>query len=363
MATLITLASPSDSPAALAIDGEVFADPDSVTIDGEIDGTRLHALPGLADCHAHLAMNALADLSGLDDATIRDNVVRNAWAQVEGGVLLIADKGSNSDVSLEILAAPAATRPELQMAGRMIASGGGYYPGYAVEVGPDDLAAAVAAAAGPHGWVKIVADWPRRGVGPQANFPVEAMTAAVAMAHAAGCRVAAHTMAPAGVRPVISSGVDSVEHGLFMSADDVATLAARGGSWVPTVAGVESIVEFLGSESSGGVLLRSGLERVRDLLPEAERLGATVLAGTDLALPHGGVAGEAVKLVEYGLSPAAAVRAVSTAAYDYLGVDHALAPGSRADVVLFADDPAQRIETLLEPVVVVRRGRVVVDRR
>lgn len=363
MATLITVNALDAEPVALAIDGEHFADPDAVTIDAELDTSSLHALPGLADCHAHLAMSSLADMAGLDDETIRGNIVTNAWAQVEGGVLLVADKGSNSDVSLEILDAPPPTRPELQMAGRMIASGGGYYPRYGVEVAPDDLADAVLRAAGSHGWVKIVADWPRRGAGPQANFPIEAMIAAVDAAHAAGCRVAAHTMAPAGVHPVVGAGVDSVEHGLFMAVDDLAVIADRGGCWVPTVLGVESIVEFLGAESSGGALLSRGLDNVRGLLPEAERLGVTVLAGTDLAVPHGRVAAEAARLVDYGLSKSEAVAAVSTAAYDYLGVDRTFAPGRRADVVLVAADPREDIGTLADPVVVIRLGRVVIDRR
>ncbi|RPI25703.1 MAG: hypothetical protein EHM57_01170 [Actinobacteria bacterium] len=360
---MITLRELDADPVTLAIEGDRFADPSSAVVEAEIDTAGLHSLPGLADCHAHLAMDKLADLAGLDDETIRGNTVRNAWAQVAGGVLLIADKGSNSDVSLEILRAPPATRPELQMAGRMIASGGGYYPGYGVEVGPDDLAAAVRRAAGPHGWVKIVADWPRRGVGPQANFPVEAMVAAVEAAHAAGCRVAAHTMAPAGIRPVVGSGVDSIEHGLFMTGEDLKAIAGRGGSWVPTILGVESIIEFLGADSSGGRLLSEGLDNVRLLLPEAERLGVTVLAGTDLAVPHGRVAAEAARLVDFGLSPTAAVAAVSTAAYDYLGVDRAPAPGGRADAVFFDSDPREDVTTLAEPALVIRMGKVVVDRR
>ena len=363
MADLITLHIVGAGPVVLAIQGDRFVDPDTATIEDEIDTSSLFALPGLADCHAHLSMNSLGDLSGLDDQTIEENVVRNAGGQLEGGVLLVVDKGSNSDVSLQILTAPASTRPEMQMAGRMIASGGGYYPGYAVEVAPNDLAETVAASCGSHGWVKIVADWPRRGVGPQANFPAEAVAAAVEAAHAAGCRVAAHTMAPAGIEPVVASWVDSIEHGLFLSPDDLEVIAERGGCWVPTIGGIESLIAFLGAESSGGTLLREGLDNVRSLLPEAERLGVAVLAGTDLAFPHGRVAAEAVKLADFGLSTAAAVASVSTAAYDYLGVDRAPAPGGRADAVFFAEDPLLRIETLLDPVLVVRMGVLVVDRR
>jgi len=363
MATLVSIHEPGAESITLAIDGASFADPDTVTIDGDLGTANLFALPGLADCHAHLGMDDLGQAAGLDDAELRANTVRNAWAQVEHGVLLVCDKGSSSNVTLEILDAPPSQRPELQMAGRMIASEGGYYPGYAVEVDEEGLAAAVAAACGPHGWVKIVADWPRGRRGPQANFTPEAIAKAVDIAHAAGCRLAVHTMAPAGVEAAIAGGVDSVEHGLFMTAEDVEALAARNGCWVPTLIGAQSIIDFLEADSSGGKLLTKGLENLRGLLPVAETKEVTILAGTDLAIPHGEVAREAIRLVEFGLSPAGACRAVSTAAYAYLDVDHGFSAGFPADAVFFASDPTVDVRALAEPVLVIRRGKVIVDRR
>lgn len=357
MATLLHVrTSGATEPTPLAIDGAHFADPDSVEITGVVDAGRLFALPGLADCHAHLALNSVADVAATPDV-IEGNVVANAWAQLEGGVLLCLDKGSSSDVSLRILDEPPERRPELQMAPRMIAAAGGYYPGYAVEVDDEGLSDAVAAASGPHGWVKVVGDWPRRGEGPRANFTEIALRKAVDVAHDAGCRLAIHTMAPQAASIAVASGVDSIEHGLFMTDSDLEALGSRGGAWVPTIAGVLAIIEFLGIESSGGQLLRHGLDNVRTLLPHARELGVTLLAGTDLALPHGGVAGEVLRLVEYGASPEDAVAAASHAAYDYAGVDRGLAPGHRADAVFFAADPTTDPATLLEPVGILRLGR------
>jgi hypothetical protein len=142
-----------------------------------------------------------------------------------------------------------------------------------------------------------------------------------------------------------------------MTDADLEALAARDGAWVPTIAGVLSIIEFLGADSSGGKLLTEGLANVRALLPLATELGVTLLAGTDLALPHGGVAGEVLRLTEYGASPAAAVAAASSAAYDYAGVDRGFAPGHRADAVFYRVDPVEQPETLLEPVAILRMGR------
>ena len=359
MRTLITVREPGEDPIELVIDGARFADPDDGPIDQELDTSALYALPGLADCHAHLGMNSMAEMLDLTDDDVRERAVSNAWAQVEGGVLLVADKGSGTDVTLEILEAPPTERPQASMAGTIIAPRDGYYQGYGHEVDEADLVEAVRATDERAAWVKIIGDWPRRGIGPQANYSMAALVKAVAVAHAAGRKVAIHIMAPAGVRPAIDSGVDSIEHGTFLDGEDLVALAETGGAWVPTVGNTEFLVDFLGADSSGGKLLTKGLANLRELLPEAERLGVTVLAGTDLSIAHGAVAEEALKLYEYGLSAPAAVTAVSTAAYDYLGVGRDFKHGSPANAVFFAADPREDLQTLRDPALIVRAGRVV----
>jgi hypothetical protein len=161
------------------------------------DLRSLVALPGLADCHAHLSGNDVADMIASDGSDLEERMARNARAQLESGVLLLADKGSKTDLTLRFLDRDQAERPELQMAGRMIAVAGGYYPGFAREVDGESLADAIAAATrGGASWVKVVGDWPRPGLGPMPNFGAAALRQIVSIAHGAGCRVAIHTAAP-----------------------------------------------------------------------------------------------------------------------------------------------------------------------
>ncbi len=334
-------------------------------VDREIDSGGWWAVPGLADCHAHLTGGAG---DGWDDPdAVIERGMANAWAQIEGGVFLVADKGSGDDISLRLLDQPPDRRPELHMAGHMIANPGGYYGGFAIEVDEADLVETVRRAAaertpagsGPQ-WVKLVGDWPRKGVGAIPNFTEAGMAAAVDVAHAADCRVAIHAAAPETSTMAVAAGIDSIEHGLFLTPDDLTALGARGGAWVPTVTAMEGIRDMLGAESSGGKLFAQGLDNVADLLGGATEAGVTVLAGTDIEVPHGAVATEALSLARYGLAADDVVTAVTDGAYAYLGSDHRFEPGGHADVLFFDADPRGDLSVLTRPVFGLRHGEIVV---
>lgn len=338
----------------LIIDRERFI-PAEGRVDREIDTAGLWALPGLADCHCHLAADTLDDMSTPGRF---GKVKERAFAEVMAGVFLVADKGWMDSVALRVVSVPPRRRPDFVGAGRIIASPGGYYPGFGVETDEAGMASAVAAALPAQGWVKLIGDWPRKGVGAVPNFSEEALAAAVRVAHAGGARVAIHTMAPETPGLAVRAGIDSIEHGLFLTESDLDALGARGGAWVPTLKCVAGLIERIGPERSGGRLLQEGLRNVHGLLAEAPSRGVAVLAGTDLAVPHGQVAQEAAELTAAGLSPEAAVAAVSTAAYDYLGVSPGLVAGAPADAVFFDADPREDLTVLSRPSLVLRHGRV-----
>ena len=356
MTTLLTIRSPEGETYPIAIDGDRFVAPsDDVTT--EIDTSALWALPGLADAHAHLTMNTVNDIRGMDEATMLGNISRNAWAHVENGVLLILDKGGDSEITLVTLDHDADLRPDAYIAAGIIHPAEGYMPGFGDQVEPNDLVDFVKVKATTRGgWVKIAADWPRRGVGPVTNYPFEVLKEAVDVVHEAGARVAVHTMAYAASEAV-AAGVDSIEHGPFLTHDDLVALGQRGGAWVPTLLNMQSSIDILGTESSGGKILTRGLAQMRETLPLAEDLGVVVLAGTDMAVPHGQVALEAVRLKEYGLTNKAATHAASTSAYTYVGRPDSITPGATADVVFFEENPYEDVTTLLRPELIIHRGK------
>ncbi len=323
-----------------------------------VDLSGFVSVSGLSDAHIHVSSDR-PDFGPSDPSRIRERLV----TELEGGVFLCLDKGWCDDGVLAVLDDPLDARPALRAAGSIVAGIDGYYPGAVREVAPGDLASVVASHPRSGGWFKIIGDWPKRGQGAPPAFGVDALSEAVEAAHARGLKVAIHTMAPDTPSIAVEAGVDSIEHGLYLTDDDVRALGARGGAWVPTVRQVERVIEQVGPERTGGRLLCAGLDRVRSLAPLAAAAGVTVLAGSDFGTPQGRIGAEAVGLTEYGFSAADAVRAVTVAAFEYVGEPCGFGPGLPADVVAFRHDPHERIETLLEPAYVMRRGRVLVDRR
>jgi imidazolonepropionase-like amidohydrolase len=208
------------------------------------------------------------------------------------------------------------------------------------------------------GWLKLIGDWPRRGIGPVTNFDETEMREAVAVAEAAGARVAIHAMAPDTPSLAVAAGVHSIEHGLFLTEEDVSHLGARAGMWVPTLLRAEATLAQLGAESSGGRLFTQGLARLEKMLPLAVEAGVSVLAGTDLVGSPAHVAAEALRLGDYGLTPRQVVEAVSIKGLIATGRDATFGLGTPANAALFPADPVAEPGVLAHPTMVVRLGRV-----
>lgn len=344
----------------MVVDGEYFVDADRVPIDTELETKEWFALPSLVDAHAHIGANTVGQQAAASDAEAIMSAQTNMWAQLASGVFVVFDKGGRSDALLRMLKEPPKGRPTMSMAGQMIATPGGYYDNFAYETDPNDLADYVASVSGSGAqWIKLVGDWPRKGQGAVPNFTQEQMAAAVSVAHRAGLRVAIHTNAPATPAMAVNAGVDSIEHGLFLSAEDLRVLGARRGAWVPTIRAMEGVGASLGPDSSGGRLFAEGLANVRELLASAPAMGVQTMCGTDLFLPHGGVAAEAIRMVEYGMSTTDALASVTNVGLRYAGRVTGFSAGMPASAVFVESDPRDDITVLARPKMVLYHGRVI----
>ncbi|HEY7755871.1 MAG TPA: amidohydrolase family protein [Actinomycetota bacterium] len=343
----------------------------------EIDGSGKTLTPGLIDCHVHLCFDGGADFAGearemTSDAAAAIKAVRNAARTLEHGVTTVRDLGGRADAAIQV--ARGVERglipgPRILAAGRAltITGGHGHNVGIAREVdGPVAVRAAVREEirAGATA-IKLIATGGVLTPGITADFTSftqEELEAAVDEARSWGRVVAAHAIGPEGILRAVRAGVDSVEHGSMLTTEGARLMKERGTFHVPTISAIRGMVEHPDEVPAYAVEKATRLaDLARDAFRRSVRVGVPIACGTDAGTPfnpHGNTTREIVRMVEWGLTPLKAMQAATSNAARLLRLQDAgvVAEGVAADLVLYDENPLERIEAVLKPAVVLRAG-------
>jgi imidazolonepropionase-like amidohydrolase len=196
-------------------------------------------------------------------------------------------------------------------------------------------------------------------------FTPEELAAAVDEAAKWGRVVAAHAIGPAGIEQAVRAGVDSIKHGSMLTAEGARLVKARGTFHVPTISAIRGMVEHPDEVPAYAVEKALALADVaRDAFRRSIRAGVRIACGTDAGTPfnpHGNTTHEIVRMVEWGLTPLKAMQAATSSAAELLRMPDVgrVGEGSFADLVLYAEDPLEHVEAVLEPLMVMRDGEIV----
>jgi len=130
-------------------------------------------------------------------------------------------------------------------------------------------------------------DFDRFGVLTQPGLDPKEIKELIHIAHSEGMAVMAHANGAQTVLAAAEAGVDSVEHGAYLSGEALAAMAEKGAVWVPTLSTVGNLKgkgRFPDRETAQ--ILESALINVETF----HSLGGLIAAGTDAgawAVPHG----------------------------------------------------------------------------
>ncbi|HEX5825889.1 MAG TPA: amidohydrolase family protein [Candidatus Limnocylindrales bacterium] len=366
--------------------------PDDATL---IDLDGLTVLPGLIDTHSHLVGEVQTagvpstTTSGAQDALLS---VRNARVTLEAGFTTVRDLGTFRafvDCALrDTIDAGELQGPRMRCAGAFVTApwGGGDVVGLAHDIAiPADLRFGVVTTPaevrdrvrrlliGGADLIKCIgtgAVLTRGGVPAAPELSEEEMRAAVEEAANYGTHVAVHAHSDEGARRAIRAGARSVEHGSMLSPGVVAMLADTGTFFSVDLYDGEWALEHGDAEGWPAETMRKLRETMDTGIAsfgEAVRRGVRVTYGTDSGVyPHELVGKGLDSFVRYGMTPAQAIRAATSEAADCIGwADRVgtLAPGRFADLVAVDGDPLADVRVLESPVVVIKGGRVALDRR
>ena len=196
------------------------------------------------------------------------------------------------------------------------------------------------------------------------TFTVDEMRAIVDEAHRQHHKVASHAVALNGVHNSLEAGVDTIEHGDYISDEDLKTMAARGVYYVPTI--YVGVYVAQGRANEGAPVWLQMTKIHEDTFRRAMKAGVKIAFGTDA----GGFdwkenpAQEFKYMVDWGMTPAEAIRSATVTAAELLGMQDQIGTievGKFADIVAVTGDPLKDVTVLQKVDFVMKGGRVEKD--
>jgi imidazolonepropionase-like amidohydrolase len=367
-------------------DGEIVAvgDPDAVDeATGEIDGDEVTEVdadgtvvaPGLIDAHVHVMMDGRPDVSTAvsdSDYAASYRAAGNLAAAAEAGVTTVRDLGSRGTLALdagEAVAAGDNDGPRVLACGRNVIMTGGHGNWFGREAdGPAEVrkAAREQLKAGAD-VLKCMATGGVLTEGAVTGAPEltpEELAAFTDAAAPTDTPTAAHAHGEQGIKNAVEAGITSVEHGTFMDREAAEMMADRGTYWVPTASALRGIVDNgveAGIPEDAVEKAEDAAGRFDDAWDHALDAGVPIAMGTDAGTPFNffeDIPQELAYMVDYGLSPEAALEAATVNAADLLGLDDVgrVEEGYRADLVLLDADPTEDVEAWQDPEAVFAAG-------
>jgi len=351
-------------------------------------------MPGLIDCHTHVAPFIVSSHYLVQPGHTADNIgeaalygMKNAQAMLRNGFTTVRDVGGGWGVDLAVrdaIAEGAYVGPQIFAAGPALSITGGHgdsndLPDFVHE----DMTIESGVSYGPYGFREVVREHVKRHVDlvkilatggvlsygdvwdiPQMNL--DEIQAVVDESTKFGRKVAAHCHGDKGISVAVEGGVHSIEHCTGVSETTLKKMQDRGTRLVPTIWALDSILQpgnpnhippqSVQKAEYAATIRNEGMQRA---------LGTSVVIayGTDAGVfPHAQNNKDFALLANMGMHPIELLRSATYNAAELIGVNDrgVLAAGKRADVVAFNGDVTRNIELLeKQPALIMMGGKKV----
>lgn len=347
-----------------------------------IDLTRCTVLPGLIDTHTHICLNPEDEKPAILYKSIPFRTLEGSYfakKTMQAGFTTLRDMDSEgagfADAAIrDAINQDLISGPRLQVSTLAISITGGHMNIKGLAPGID-VPQEAAIADTPeeklkqvryqikHGadWIKIYTTGTTRHINAKTFEPLTQMSLdevkmIVEEAKRWDVPVAAHAYGGEGATNAIMGGVRSIEHGFFLSKEQLREMAKRGTFWIPTIK-----VYIPDSETKRNEPLRQKIiSSHKRVLHEAIEMGVKIAFGTDAgAYTHASNADEFEMMVEYGMTPMQAIKSATSVAAELMRWEDrigSIEPGKCADIIAIKADPLKDITALKNVSFVMKNG-------
>jgi|TARA_B110000444_G_scaffold50531_1_gene46545 imidazolonepropionase-like amidohydrolase len=203
--------------------------------------------------------------------------------------------------------------------------------------------------------------------GDNPQFTLEEVDAVVKAATDYGMWVAVHAHGAKGMKRAVIAGVDSVEHGTFMTEEVMDLMIERGTYYVPTISAGEFVAEKAKIDNYFPEIVRpkaiSVGPQIGATFNKAYNRGVKIAFGTDAGVqPHGTNWKEFVFMVQYGMPNMVAIQSGTIETAKLLKIDKELGSievGKIADLVSVNGNPLIDITVMEDISFVMKDGKAV----
>lgn len=342
-----------------------------------IDCDGCFALPGLIDLHTHLVWSGGIDpVKTVEEEGLQLSLLHaayNARKTLESGITCVRDLGSNDNMTISLAASISngyLPGPRIISSGCTIIMTGGHDPFWGEQAdGREEVIKAVRKQVSKG--AKVIKLSATGGVyGKQDNEDVgtaeltfEEIKAICAEAHRFGLKVAAHAISEEGIWNCIEAGVDTIEHGHYLTQAAMQKMIEKRIYWVPTLYVYRQIAEGKDLPPYAVKKAKKIIDIHRQAFKTAIDLGVAVVSGSDAGspnTPHGALINELEYMAEYGCEPFQTLKAATLDAAGALGMEQeigSLEIGKKADIIILTKDPVQNVANLRELRLVIKDGK------
>jgi len=203
--------------------------------------------------------------------------------------------------------------------------------------------------------------------GDNPQFTEEEVIAVVNAAKDYGMWVAVHAHGSEGMKRAVIAGVNSVEHGTFMTEEVMDLMINKGTYYVPTISAGEFVAEKAKIDNYFPEIVRpkaaSVGPQIGNTFNKAYKRGVKIAFGTDAGVqPHGTNWKEFVYMVKFGMPPMETIQSATINTAKLLKIDSILGSievGKMADIIAIDGNPIEDINTMENVVFVMKEGELI----